>query len=180
MPDIVRRGVTLTEAIQEAAAIAPVQRVMLYAYELWHPTMSAPVRFVNDAAALTATLEAGAPRNAGAAVLFDACPIELKRPEESDTAASPTIDLSRGDVAGVLKAGVDAARGSLEPWQLIERVYASDDLSGPALLPPLSFELVRVDIIGTGAGVSAQYDDDFNTAVPRITFKRSEYPGLQR
>jgi len=180
MPNVTRRGVTLTEAIQEAAAIAPVQRVMLYAYELWHPTMSEPVRFVNDIAPLLATLESEAPRDAGETVEFDACPIEFQRPEESDSAATPTIELSRGDVAGVLKAGVDAARGSLEPWQLIERMYASDDLSGPALLPPLSFELVRVDISGAAASVAAQYDDDFNTAVPRITFQRTEYPGLQR
>lgn len=181
MPDIVRKGVTLTEALQEAAAIAPLQRAMLYAYELWHPSMSEPVRFVNDIEDLVATLESDAPRDAGAAVEFIACPLEFKRPEESDTAASPTLELSRPDVAGLLKAALDTARSlPRQPWQLIERLYASDDLSGPALLPPLSLELQTVEVSGGAAGATALYDDDINVAVPRITFQRRDYPGLKR
>lgn len=180
MPDITRKGVTLTEALQEAAAIAPVSRAMLYAYELWHVSLAEPIRFVNDTADLVATLEADAPRDAGAEVEFIACPLEFKRPEESESSATPTVELSRPDVAGLLKIALDGARGSLQPWTLIERLYASDDLSGPALLPPLSFELVQVDLSASAAGIRAQYDDDANVAVPRITFKRDEYPGLQR
>lgn len=180
MPDITRKGVTLSEALQEAAAIAPITRAMLYAYELWHPTLSEPVRFVNDKALLLATLEDDAPRDAGEEVEFMACPLSLERPEESDTAATPTVALSRPDVAGVLKPLFDAARGSLDSWVLIERVYASDDTSRPAMLPPLSFELSAVDTAGAEAKLSASFDDDANVAVPRITFKREEYPGLMR
>jgi len=180
MPDIVRRGVTLSEALQEAAAIAPITRAMLYAYELWHPTLSEPVRFVNDVEPLVATLEADAPRDPSTSVEFLACPLTLERPEESDSAATPTIALSRPDVAGLLKPLFDAARGSLESWTLIERVYASDDTSGPAMLPTLSFELSAQDTAGAQGKLSANFDDDANVAVPRITFKREEYPGLMR
>lgn len=180
MPDITRKGVTLSEALQEAAAIAPVQRVMLYAYELWHETMSEPVRFVDDTQDLTATLEAGAPRDASTAVEFVACPLVMARPTESDEEASPTVQLSRPDVGALLAGVMETARGSTQPWTLIERLYASDDTSEPALIPPLSFELTQVVIAGASAGISAQYDDDANVAVPRITFKREEYPGLQR
>lgn len=180
MPTITRRGVTLTQAIQEAAAIASLGRVALVTYELWHPTMTEPIRIVNDTTPLTATLEGDAPRDGGETVLFDACPVDFKRPEESDSAESPSLELGRADVAGVIKAGVDRARGSLAPWQLIERVYVSDHLDAPAKLPPLTLELVKVEISGTSARVTAQYDDDFNIALPRITFSRREYPGLQR
>jgi len=180
MSDIVRRGVTLTQALQEAAAVAPITRAMLYAYELWHPTLTEPVRFVNDKAPLIATLEPDAPRNPSEAVEFMACPLALERPEESDTASTPTVTLSRPDVAGLLKPLFDAARGSLESWTLIERVYASDDTSRPALLPPLSFELSAQDAAGAEAKLTANFDDDANVAVPRITFKREEYPGLMR
>ena len=180
MPNITRKGVTLTEALQEAAAIAPVQRAMLYAYELWHVSLSEPVRFVNDLQDLTATLEADAPRDAGQEVTFVSCPLAFRRPAESDDAASPTVQLTRPDVASALAALLEAARGSTEPWHLIERLYASDDTSTPALLPPLSFELTQVVLKGSEAALAAQYDDDANVAVPRITFKREEYPGLQR
>src|SRR5690606_38202017 len=111
---------------------------------------------------------------------FLACPVDLQRPEESDTAASPTIELGRGDVGGILKAALDAARGSLEPWTIIERAYVSDNLTEPAVLPPQTFELSNVEIAGAAARISAQYDDEIAYAIPRITFKREEYPGLKR
>lgn len=180
MPDITRRGVTLTEAWQEAAAIAPITRAVLYAYEFWHPSFSQPIRFVNDKAPLLATIEAGAARNAGQLVEFLACPVDLQRPEESDSAASPTITLGRPDVGGILKAAFDAARGQLGSWTIIERVYASDDTSGPAWLPPLEMEVQASDLQGAQGKLTASFDDDANEAVPRITFKRSEYPGLKR
>lgn len=180
MADITRKGVTLTEALQEAATIAPVQRAMLYAYELWHPTLTEAFRFVNDKAPLLATLEDDAPRNAGEVVEFIACPLQLERPEESDTAATPTVALSRPDVAGILKPVFDAARGSIDEWILIERLYASDDTSTPAQLPPLAFELSNFEIEGAAARLTASFDDDANIAVPAIRFKRSEYPGLKR
>ena len=178
--EITRRGVTLTQALQEAAAIAPIDRAMLLCYELWHPSLAEPIRFVDDNAPLLATLEADAPRDAGAEVEFIACPVSLQRPEESDSAASPTVSLSRPDVGGILKGALDAARGSLEPWSIIERLYASDDTSTPAKLPPMSFELTSADISGAAAKITAMFDDDSNVSVPRITFRRDQYPGLAR
>jgi hypothetical protein len=181
MADIVRRGVTLKESLQEAAASAPLGRAMLYAYELWHEDLSDAIRFVNDKAALLATLEADAPRDAGAEVEFMACPLEAaERPEESDTAASPSVSMSRPDVGGILKAALDEARDSLEPWTLIERLYASDDTSGPAMLPPLTYELSAAQIAGAAGKLTASFDDDSNEAIPRITFRREDYPGLAR
>ena len=60
----VLRGVAMSVAYAEAAAVAPIQRAMLWAYELWHPTLAEPIYFVNDRADLAATIEAGAARNA--------------------------------------------------------------------------------------------------------------------
>lgn len=180
LSDITRKGVTLTEAFQEAAAIAPIGRAMLYAYELRHPTLAEPFRFVNDKAPLTATLEADAPSNPGEEVEFIACPLQLEQPEESDTAASPTVTLARSDVAGILKPAFDAARGSLDEWVLIERVYASDDTSRLAKTPPQAFELSKFEIAGAAGRLTASFDDDANIAIPALRFKRSEYPGLKR
>lgn len=180
MPDITRNGVTLSEALQEAAAVAPAGRAMLWAYELWHPTRAAPIRFVNAIEPLSATLEADAPRNPSTEVEFDACPVQMQRPEESDTAASPTVALSRPDVAALWKPALDDARGSLEPWVLIERVYASDDTSTPAMLPPLTYEITDIELAGAGASLTAAFGDFVSTAVPRTTFRRKDYPGLGR
>lgn len=180
MPAITRNGVTMTEALQEHSAIAPLGRALLYAYELWHPTLPEPFRFVDDVVPLTATLEATAPRDPGATVEFISCPLSMQRPEESDTASNPTISMGRPDVSGELKRVLDTARGSLEPWVLIERVYASDDTSEPALLPPLQYEVDAVGLSQGSANLSASYGDHINEAVPRITFRRDQYPGLTR
>jgi len=180
MPDIVRRGVTLAEALQEAAAIAPITRQMIYAYELWHPTLSAPVYFVNDNADLDAFIENTADRNAATEVTFVACRLAVTRPEEGDQPESPKLSLSRPDLGSLLKPLLDAARGSTVPWVLIERLYASDDLSSPAMLPPLQVELTNVDIVGSQVQMQASFDDDGTLAIPAITFRRSEYPGLAR
>ena len=180
MPAIVRKGVTLAEALQEAAAVAPITRQMLYCYELWHPTLAAAVYFVNDNADLSAFIEAGAARNAGLEVQFLSCPMSVSRPEESDQPEAPKISMSRPDLAGLMRPLLAAARGSVFPWVVIERVYASDDLSGPALLPPLEVELTSIDMVGSALQIAAQLDDDGTLAVPAITFRRAEYPGLQR
>lgn len=180
MPDIVRKGVTLAEALQEAAAVAPIYRQMLYAYELWHPTLAAPVYFVNDNADLTATIEPTADRNPSDPVEFLSCPMSVSRPEESDQPEAPKISMSRPDLAGMMRPLLAAARGTQDPWIIIERVYASDDLSGPALLPPLEVELTSIDMVGSALQIAAQLDDDGTLAVPATTFRRTEYPGLQR
>lgn len=180
MPDIIRKGVTLAQALQEAAAVAPIYRQMLYAYELWHPTLAAPVYFVNDNADLLAFTEATAARNPNTEVQFLSCPMTVSRPEESDQPEAPKISMSRPDLAGLMRPLLDTARGTQDPWVIIERVYASDDLSGPALLPPLEVELTTIDMVGSALQIAAQLDDDGTLAVPATTFRRTEYPGLQR
>lgn len=180
MPDIVRRGVTLAEALQEAAAIAPITRQMIYTYELWHPTLSQPIYFANDNADLDAFIESTADRNASTEVTFLSCPLVVVRPEEGDQPESPKLSMSRPDLAGLLRPLLAAARGSTQPWVLIERLYASDDLTAPAMLPPLQVELTNVDMVGAALQIEAQFDDDGTLAVPSATFRRSEYPGLAR
>jgi len=172
------RGVRFTEAYAQAAAVAPIGRAMLAAYELWHPTLSAPVRFVDDLTDLTATLEATAPRNASTAQTFIACRLTIGRPEESDTAASPEVTLAREGVSGILKAALDTARGSIVPWTLIERLYASDDPSGPAKLPVLTYQISQAQMNGAGVSIKASFGDAVNVSVPTRTFRREQYPGL--
>ena len=172
------RGVSYSEAYAEAAAIAPITRAMLFAYELWHPSLAAPIYFVDDRADLEATIEATADRNAGTTQTFISVPLSIERPEESDTASTPEVSLSREGISGLLKDAFDAARGSLVPWILIERLYASDDTTGPAKLPVLTYMISSADISGTAASIRASFADPANVSIPRLTFRRAEYPGL--
>lgn len=172
------RGVEQSIAYAEAAAIAPIQRAMLWAYELWHPTLTEPIYFVNDTNALHATIEDDAARNAGTEQEFLACLLDVQRPEESDAAESPQVTLAREGVSGLLADAFAAARGSLVPWELVERCYASDDTSAPAKLPALTYHLSSATLSGNAASVTASFADFGNVSVPRLTFRRKQYPGL--
>jgi len=177
-------GLSLSEALLEAAMYAPVARAMLITYEVWHPSMTVPVRVVVDHAPLTATLEAGAPRNAGAAVTFTPANVSYERPPESDEAKAPEINLRIDNVTGLIGDALRRARLSVVPavrdasWQLIERVYASDDTSGPAQLPVLKLTLTKVSRNDTVAVFTAAYRDSVNFSVPAITFTPENYSGL--
>ncbi len=171
-------GVSLSEAYAEAAAVAPIQRVMLRTYELRHPSLAAPVRIVADQQALFATLEDDAPEDPSAEVEFLASAVEIDLPEESDTAESQTVKLRLDNVAGLMSEALRAARGSRVPWELTERLYASDDTTAPAILPPLTLVLSSVSLDVSTAVLTASYGDPANVAIPRATFTKRDYPGL--
>ena len=172
------RGVAQSVAHAEAAAIARITVAMLWAYELWHPSMAEPIYFVNDRADLSATIEATAARNPNTVQNFIGVLLNLQRPEESDTASTPELTLTREGVSGILSDAFKASRGSLVPWVLIERCYASDDTSGPAKLPVAEYELSGNTLTGAGAAIRATFADHANVSVPRLTFRREKYSGL--
>jgi hypothetical protein len=177
---LTRNGVTFTTAYLEAAAIAVADRAMLDTLELYHPALPERLRFVNDHVSLFATLEADAPADAGLEVEFLAKPFRLKPADESDQAGNPDIVIEVDNVSGAISDMLRLARGSLEPWVVTGRIYASDSLAGPAQLPPTVVELRAVQIDSTSARLTCNFGDAGNVAIPALTFKRSEYPTLAR
>jgi hypothetical protein len=157
---------------------------MLETIELWHPSMASSVRLVVDEVNLIATLEIDAPRNPGETVTFKACYMVIEKPEESDKAATPEVTIRIDNVSGDIADVLDTARESSDPsirdatWQLIERVYASDDATGPAVLPTFKLTPIRVAMQGASALVTAAYRPSVNTSIPAITFTPEKYPGL--
>lgn len=174
-----KHGVQMSWEYLEAAAVAPITRAMLHCFELYHP-LSGRHRLVADHQNLLATLEADAPADAGTEVEWIAAPLMIDRPEESDTSATPEITLSLDNVAGLMTAELKKTRGSLVSWTLTERLYASDDTTGPAVLPPTVVFLKSVDIVANAVVCKASFGDPANVSVPVLTFRRREYPGLVR
>lgn len=178
---LTRKGVTFTTAYLEAAAIAHVGTAMLSAFELNNEDLpDGPLRFVNDTAPLLATLEADAPFDPSTQVEFLACPGRIKPPEESDAASAPEIVYEVDNISGAVSDALTLTRGSLKPWTLIERIYASDDTSGPAQLPPRKVELKSVSITSTTASLTFAFGDPGNVRIPGLTFNRTDYPTLTR
>lgn len=177
-------GLSQSEALAEAAVTARVDYVKLTTYELWHPSMTTPIRVVNDWQAFTATLESDAPRNPSEEVTFRACKVQRPVIEESDKAQSPEVSLRIDNVTGYMTDALRTARASTNPavrdapWQLIERVYIDTDPSAPAVRPVFKIKLVRAGMQGPTAVLTAAYRDSANTGIPAITFTPEKYPGL--
>ena len=178
-------GVAFSAAYAEAIAVAPVGRVMLPTYELRHPSFVDPatgllyaIRIVNDHADLTATLEATAPVNAGAAVLFTALPIEVSGPDESDSGSTPAITFAIDGVSQLLVQQLDYALATLVPVTVTERIYASDDTSAPAVTPVITMTLRDVVVTDTRVTAKAMFYDPSNRGFPRQEYTNAQYPGI--
>lgn len=177
-------GVAFSAAYAEAISVAPITRVMLPTYEMRHPlfvdengTPYTP-RIVNDHADLTATLEADAPVNAGETVTFTALPVEVSGPDESDSGQTPAITFAIDGVSQLLVRQLDFALSSLVPVELTERIYASDDLSGPAVTPVLTMTLRDVVVTDTRVTARAVFYDPSARGFPRAEYVSAQYPGL--
>jgi len=176
-------GVSFSKAYAEAMAIAPVSRVMLATYELRHPSFvdngaAYAIRIVNDYQDLTATLESTAPVNPSIAVLFKALPVEVSGPDENDGGQTPAISFAVDGVSQLLVQQLDYALATLVPVTITERIYASDDLTAPAVTPVLTMTLRDVQVTDTRVTAKAVFYDPSNRGFPRQEYTSAQYPGL--
>ena len=177
-------GVAFSEAYAEAIATARIDRVMLATYELRHPAFEdengdpMAVRIVNDHADLTATLEATAPMDPGTAVLFTALLVEVSGPDEADGGQAPAIMFAVDGVSQLLVAQLDRALSALDPVTVTERIYASDDLTAPAVTPVLTMTLRDVQVTETRVTARAVFYDPSNRGFPKQEYTQAQYPGL--
>ena len=171
-------GIQLSEALAEAAAVAPVERAIISCLEFRHPAAD-PIRVTDEPDGITVTHEAGAPLAAGQAVEYLAAPVTITIPEEGPTSGSPRVTITVAHVNGSIREALDLTRDSLQLWTVTERLYASDDLTAPARLPPLTLEVLQVEFPGPPiAQLTCGFGDPGLRAVPRLTFRGSQYPGL--
>lgn len=171
-------GLSLSDALKEQAEMAPVDDVVLYAYELWHPTFDAPIRVVSDMEPLTAALESDAPRNPGEEVEFMPTSIGVTRPNEASEGQKPEVSLTIENVTGFVAAALRAARDSRDLWEVIERVYLPSDTSGPHVRPVFRFTLDNISYNETTCTFTASFADPVNVQIPALTFTPEAYPGL--
>jgi len=177
-------GVSFSEAYAEAIAVAPAHRAMLDTLELRHSEFidddgnPYAIRIVCDYEDLMATLEDSAPMNAGETVEFKALPIEVSGPDETDSSETPSITIAIDGVSLHVVGQLDRAVQTLEPVQVTFRTYASDDTSGPAMLPVITMTLRDVEVGETRITARASFFDPTNRAFPRADYVATLYPGL--
>jgi hypothetical protein len=160
-------------ALREAATYAPVDRVILLTYEFVHPSFTTRALVVADLQNLTAFTEEGDEVEyiAVAGLRSEGFP-------ESDEEATPLIRLAIDGVSNYIVSGLDAALAGITPIEVIERVYVSDDLSTPAILPPARAFVRTASVTETRVTIEVGFGDPANQPYPRKIYTRAEYPGL--
>lgn len=169
---------TLSLALQEAYASAPVDVFIHYTLELIHPAFTTPIRVVRARDALEAYLEAAAPVNPGALVTFVGYAFDFTKPELSFGGVPQvqiTIDNVDRSIVGALEQAVSAGP---TPITCVYREYLSTDLSGPQNNPPLTLTIsaVKADVFTVTA--TASFPDLNNRRFPTQEYDTEIYPGL--
>jgi len=177
-------GLKVSQAYAEAMSSELITRVMVLCYEFNHPEFvdengdQEAIRIVNEYLDMTMTLEPGAPMNGGEAVLFTALPCRVSGPNEGDSGEAQGISLEVDGVSGELVERLRLALNSSAPVTVMERIYASDDLSGPAQLPVLQMILRNVSVGDVTVTANPTFFDASNNPFPRTEYSKEEYAGL--
>lgn len=171
---------TLSDAIREAYASAPVDEVIYHTLEIWHPSFTQPIRVVRDRDALDARIEAGAARNAGEIVTFIAWGFDIVPPDQTSTGV-PQAVIEIDNVSREITAQLDLAVQDTDPVTAIYRAYLSDALDdGPENDPPLELTLLSVTADMFRIRATAGFPNLLNKQFPALEYDLETFPGLAR
>jgi hypothetical protein len=164
--------------------------IALDTFELRHPAFvaedgvtPAAARIVNDPNPLTVTLPDDAPMNAGEAVTFTECRVEVTLPE-SNSPGTPSCQVAIENVGQVLMDPIERAVAVPKPIEVTYRqvLVPSDDLTAPGEIGVEIDGMTLRQVNATALRVTgtAGFDDDLNTPFPRKKYTPQEYGGLVR
>lgn len=157
---------------------APEAVIEYRTLELYHPQFAQVYRFVNKKLDNTFTLEAGAPRDPGAPVLFTGASFRVTEPVEQEDSDQP-LEVSFGNVDSTISDIVAqiSGVGFFTPTQVIYRKYFSQNTTEPAT-SPLYLDASVITFKGpTEASFSAE---DINLTTRRVgrSYTTEDFPGL--
>lgn len=168
---------TLSEALKEAYASAPAERVIYITFELRHSLLLAPIRVVLGRDDIEAYLEADAPANPGELVFFHRYVFDLVRPEVGPSGV-PTMTLTIDNVSRDIMAGIEATMVSQEAVVGTFREYLSDDLSGPQNDPPMHMEVMDISADVYQITLVLGFPNYQNKRFPTIAYDAEIYTSL--
>lgn len=168
----------LQAAITEAYACSKSDVAEIVALEISHPSIVGSVYLVNNNVDLTLKLEDGYKgQTPGPNVLFTACPFRFRRPSVNADGIQE-LQLSVDNVDRRLSDFLGQTVNFSEKVTCIYRVYLSNDLQTPQLVPPLELALTDVDISLVEVTARASFADLVNKIYPSQFYYRSIFPGL--
>ncbi len=168
---------SLSSALKEAYASAPVDVIIYSTLELWHPAFSIPIRVVNGASNIQAKLESDAPRNAGQEVNFVAFSFSLKKPDVSAD-GTPSLTIEIDNVSRQILREIRPSVSSTGHITAIYREYLSNDLEAPQNDPPIVLTITNISATIHRVTATATLGDYNNRKFPNFVYDTRSFPGL--
>lgn len=175
---------SLSDALAEAAALAPADELVHDTLEIRHPDFvdeagnPDSLWITNDTVALAAPIEAGAPVRPGETVTFTALAFSFAL-AAIEPGTTPEIEISLDNVNRAIVQYLDMAMESAKPITVVYRPYLDSDVAaGPQIMPPPSFEIAEVTVTLGAASLKARTGIDLRVAFPLRRYNIVEFPGL--
>jgi hypothetical protein len=163
---------SLREAIQEAFAIAPVNKVILHTLEITQNGVQDPVYIVQSRRPIVAKDESGNSR------LFQPVGFNFNLPAATEEGFR-SIDIAIDNVGRAVSDFIHKAiEDSTTPVRLIYRPYLSDNLEEPQMNPPLELWLKEIQVTAQQVLGRASFMDLVNRKFPSELFTRERFPTL--
>lgn len=176
---------SLTDALSEAAALAPAEELFYETIEFRHPSFvdetGAPdsVRLVADTQALVAPLEGEAPIKPGQWVTFNPSAFSGALRSAIEPGTTPEIEITVDNVNRAIIQYLDLAAESRVPLVMAYRPYLDTAVAdGPQMDPVPTFELADVTVGLTSITMKARTGVDLRGAFPVRQYTLTEFPGL--
>lgn len=171
---------TLSDAVSEAFAVAPRNRVVWQTVELRHVAFEVPVRVVTGrrrGQPLTATLEAGAPINGGEAVTFEPFAFRFIPPGVDDNGHATTAKAVLDGVSGSLIEKLDLTLQTDKPIEVTFRTFRDDETAAPGQVISGLF-MTNVEVTATAATADLRYKDTVSQGFPLGVYSKALFPAL--
>lgn len=160
------------DAIKEAFALAPADKVILDTLEIRQGTVQPPVYLVR------ASREIYAKDENGETHLFIPVGFQLTLPAQN-TEGFRALDLSIDNVGRSIMDFIETAKQYREPVEVLYRPYLSDDLNTPQMNPPLLLYLKDIQITPSQIVGKASFMELVNRRFPSELYTRLRFPALQ-
>lgn len=176
---------SLTDALAEAAALAPAEEIFYETIEFRHPDFvdengdADSLRLVADTQDLVAPLEAEAPIKGGQWVTFNRSRIAGVYRPPIEPGATPEIEITVDGVSRAIIRYLDLAMESASPLTMAYRVYLDSAIAdGPQMDPVPTFEVSEITVTLAGVKLKARTKIDLRGAFPVKQYTIAEFPGL--
>lgn len=175
---------SLSDALAEAAALAPTEEIIRHTLEIRHPDFvddngdPDSVWMVADSEELIAPLEDDAPIKGGETVTWSPVGFTFAL-AAIEPGTTPEIEITIDGVNRTLIRYLDLAMESGQPITLAYRPYLDSAIEdGPQMDPVLTFEAASIKVSLTSVVVTARTRIDLRGAFPIRQYTLAEFPGL--